>query len=889
LKSSQIRNDFINYFKERGHKHVRSNPVIPIDDPTIMFTNAGMNQFKEIFLGKSQRDYTRAVNLQKCIRVSGKHNDLEEVGLDTSHHTFFEMMGNWSFGDYYKKEAIEWGWELLTGIWELPKKQLYATVYLDDAEAEELWKNITDIDHSHVQRFGEKDNFWEMGEVGPCGPCSEIHLDRGEHLSCGPECGVNCPCGRFIELWNLVFIQYNRDSTGKLHELPAKHVDTGMGFERITAVLQGKNSNYDTDIFEPVIERIEELTGKTYKEYEENEKESVAVRVIADHIRALTFAITDGALPSNEGRGYVLRRILRRAVRYGRNLNKHEPFIYKVTSAVVDSLGYAYPEIKERCEYVAKVIKGEEESFEETIDRGIEFFESESRKTLEKNEKVLSGKSAFYLHDTLGFPVDLTQLMAREKGLTVDMEEFQKLMDEQKKRSKAHAVRAFDEVEGEEKREHIPKEVTFLEQACSTETKIFSIFNEKNEPVEKVEKGERIKLFLEETPFYAESGGQVGDTGFIMEKGGKSKVRVDGTHKFDDQKIIHSGEVLEGTVTPGLLVTAEIDYDRRLNVMRNHTVTHLLHKVLREVLGKHVRQSGSLVAPDYLRFDFNHFDRLTDQEIDVVERKVNELIRQNIPVSAEREVDFKEALDKGAIAIFGEKYEDKVRMVSIGDESRELCGGTHLRYTGEAGYFRIISEGSVASGIRRIVAVTGDRADQIIREEKKEIHALREMLQAQEGEAPQKLRNILEEKKELEKELEHLRMDQAGSFIMRKLEETTELNGVKLIAEKIDSGDVDYLKNLGDVAREMSKNVVAVFGTVTRKKVNFVCVVGDELIKNKKLRADDIIKEVAAVVGGGGGGKAHLATAGGKDTKKIDEALKLLPAIVKKRMLSENI
>jgi len=884
LKSIQIRNDFIKFFEDRGHKHVPGVSVVPVDDPTLMFTNAGMNQFKDVFLGESKRDYTRAVNLQKCIRVSGKHNDLEEVGKDTMHHTFFEMMGNWSFGDYYKKEAIRWGWELLTDVWELPKEQLYATVYLDDDEAEELWKKVTDINPSHISRFGKEDNFWEMGDIGPCGPCSEIHLDRGEHLSCGPECGVNCPCGRFIEIWNLVFIQYNRDSNGKLHELPEKHVDTGMGFERITAILQNKISNYDTDIFQPIIERIEELTGKIYKEYGEKEKESVAFRVLADHIRALTFAITDGALPSNEGRGYVLRRILRRAVRFGRNLDMREPFIYKLTSSVVDSLGNVYTELKERCDYVAKVIKGEEESFEETIDRGIDFFETESKKALKRKSKIFSGKSAFYLHDTLGFPVDLTQLMAREKGLSVDIKEFQRLMKEQKKRSKAHSVKVYDEVKVFDKEVKIPEQTIFLDDSIKLETKIYSLFDVDDKPVNVVKKGDKVKIFLEETPFYAESGGQVGDTGYIIEKDGKGKVRIDDTRRFGEKRVIHIGEVIEGEIEEGMNVTAIIDYERRLNTMRNHTATHLLHKALREVLGEHVRQSGSLVAPDYLRFDFNHFNRLSRNEIDKVEQKVNEWVRRNIPVRAEKDVPFKEALKRGAMAIFGEKYGDRVRVIDIGGHSVELCGGTHLHNTGEIGYFRIVSEGSAASGIRRIIAVTGEYADSLIRKEKYEIQEVRDLLMAKEGESPAKLQNLLEEKKELEKRLEKFEKESAVYFVKTLFEKARNINGIKVISSRVDSKSMEYLKYLGDIVRRESASAVALFGTVIEKKVNFVCVVGDNLIKEKKFRADDLIKSVAKIAGGGGGGKAHLATAGGKFVDKLNEALGSIFKIVEDRL-----
>ena len=759
MNANEIRKSFLSYFEERAHRIVPSAPVIPYDDPTLLFTNAGMNQFKDVFLGTGKREYLRAADSQKCIRVSGKHNDLEEVGHDTYHHTFFEMLGNWSFGDYYKKEAIEWAWDLLTNVWKLEKKRLYATVFESDDEAEQLWKKVTDIDPSHVLRFGKKDNFWEMGETGPCGPCSEIHIDLTDDYSGGNL--VNAGDARVMEIWNLVFIQYNRDDKGTLTPLPAKHVDTGMGFERICAVMQKKKSNYETDVFTPIIQSISKISGKPYSGTLETQtanpetQSDIAMRVIADHVRMLSFSIADGGIPSNEGRGYVMRRILRRAARFGRTLDMHEPFIYKVVEAVVKSMGDQYPEIKEKQNHIERVIKGEEESFNATLDRGIKHFENEAFsnaliatahaegfeitrtsnvfwgeapdeveyfnmrffknaehiveyefeqlrnsawKQILKTQPIISGEDAFKLYDTYGFPLDLTQLMANERGLVVDALRFEQLMEVQKERAR---------VAGKSK--SIPQLLEFMNKDLPHGTIEFVGYDEleTNGQITSVAQN---YLILDRTPFYAESGGQVGDTGYITTT--KGRLRILDTIKKNDL-IAHRYEGSVGEV--GWFVNAKVDIPRRLNIERNHTATHIVHEALRQVLGTHLHQQGSLVAPDHLRFDFNHFEKITPGQLRAIEDIVNEKISQSINVYALNDpkewltIEQAKAKYPNVKMFFGDKYGDRVRIVEIDPKfSVELCGGTHVKNTKELGLFKITSESSVASGVRRIEAVTGD-------------------------------------------------------------------------------------------------------------------------------------------------------------------------------------
>jgi alanyl-tRNA synthetase len=962
MTASEIRQSFLDFFAQRGHRIVPSAPVIPHGDPTLLFTNAGMNQFKDVFLGTGKRDYARAADTQKCIRVSGKHNDLEEVGRDTYHHTFFEMLGNWSFGDYYKKEAIGWAWELLTKEWGLDKNRLYATVFETDDEAEHLWKKVTDINPSHVLRFGKKDNFWEMGETGPCGPCSEIHIDLTPDLSGGKL--VNAGDPRVMEIWNLVFIQNNRNEKGELETLPAKHVDTGMGFERVCAVLQGKKSNYDTDVFMPIIAAVAEKTGKRYTGTVDSPTD-IAMRVIADHIRMLTFSISDGAIPSNEGRGYVLRRILRRAARFGRTLGMHEPFIYKITGAVVNSMGKAFPEIVEKQNHVEKVIKAEEEGFNATLDRGLDEFSSIVANTvlldlmrINKSEidydiknnvatfylpdgkklteisleasiqdqlgknLTIRGEDAFRLFDTYGFPLDLTQLMAEERGLSVDVATFNKLMEEQRRRSR-HASK--DQIL---KRPTSGETIVVVdkppERTGSPDQKVKFAGYEFFECDAIVTGHTADALSLTMTPFYPEGGGQVGDIGVIRFE--NAVVRVRNTIRSEGF-IFHLLDSEIGNAY-GQRVHAKIDITRRINIQRNHSATHLVHEALRRVLGTHVHQQGSLVAPDHLRFDFPHFGKITPEETKAIEDIVNEKIADDISVFTEVDLPIEKARKIPNVKMFfGDKYGDTVRVVFIDEKfSVEFCGGTHVKNTKDIGLFKIISESSIASGVRRIEAVTGDGIKRYIDEQLKKIQYMDdqlarliedvETLEKQLGmrtpapsrpsrgpvslpengaeairtlettlaQQEQALETVSKQMLDLRKEVGRQKVQQAGTGIDDLVAHATPLNGFKVVSSRIDASDMEQLKGMGDTLRAKLGSGVGVLASVIDEKVAFVCVVTDDLIKAKNLQAGKIVGEMARQVGGGGGGKPHLATAGGKDVTKLEEALRRTPDIVREMM-----
>ncbi|MGQ9799594.1 MAG: alanine--tRNA ligase [Ignavibacterium sp.] len=857
MTSQEIRQQFLDFFKSKDHRIVPSSPVVPFDDPTLLFTNAGMNQFKDVFLGTGKREYKRAANTQKCIRVSGKHNDLEEVGHDTYHHTFFEMLGNWSFGDYYKKEAIMWAWELLTEVWKLPKERLWATVYKDDDEAFDLWKQVTDINHKHILRFGEKENFWEMGDTGPCGPCSEIHInlsddyDNPSYVNAGtPEC---------IEIWNLVFIQYNRDESGKLHELPAKHIDTGMGFERVCAVLQQKSSNYDTDIFMPLIDEIVKISNVKY----EKEEEKIPMRVIADHIRALTFAIADGAVPGNEGRGYVLRRILRRAARYGRKINLKEPFLFQLVDVLVRTMGDVFPEIKEKQNYIKKVIKAEEESFNATLDRGIELFEEVVRRLNKNNQKVIPGEDVFKLYDTYGFPVDLTSLMAREINFSVDESGFQKLMEAQKERAREASREKFASVNivltdlsSFNLTDNKPVEFTGYDELKS-EAKIIGLKKE----------GSSNLIILDRTPFYVEAGGQIDDVGKIIAQ--STEIEIVDVAKVESA-IIHisensSAELLQ----PGMSVIAEVEEKRRWDIMRNHSATHFLHKALRTILGTHVQQAGSYVGPDRLRFDFTHFAKLSSEEIHDIETLVNEQLRRNLPLIHHRNIPFEEAKKMGALMFFGDKYGDRVNVVQFGDFTMEFCGGTHVKNSSQIGLFKIISEQSIASGVRRIEAVTGAGVEKYIYQQ---IEHLKQ--------SEKKIEELLEAKKKLEKEIAELKMREKIEQLDYILSLYSEEKDVRIYKGKVHADNMDELKSLGDELRNRIKSGVGILISQIENKVGIVAVVSDDLIKSKNLSAGKIVGELAKLVGGGGGGRPHLATAGGKDITSIAKALAKVEEVV---------
>ena len=874
MTSKEIRKSFIKFFEKNNHKFVRSAPVVPMDDPSLLFTNAGMNQFKNIFIGVEKKDYLRATNTQKCIRVSGKHNDLEEVGRDTYHHTFFEMLGNWSFGDYYKKEAILWAWELLTDVWKLPKEKLWATVYKDDDEAEELWKTLTDINTNQILRFAEKDNFWEMGETGPCGPCSEIHIDLGEDACdkkdiVGHKCGVNNDCARYIELWNLVFIQYNRNKDGNLNELSAKHVDTGLGFERITAVLQGVRSNYETDIFTPILDKITQLTNKQYDIGEAG----TCHRVIADHVRALTFAIADGAVPSNDGRGYVLRRILRRASRFARKLDIHEPMIYKLVSTLVDVMGEAFPEISEKHQYIAMVIKSEEESFNQTIDRGIELFEKLVADLSKKNISQIPGTEAFKLYDTYGFPLDLTELMADEKNFTVNIAGFEKEMESQRKRAREAGKWEYA----------IDIDYENWEKISTGSDSEFTGYDNlpSNSEIRRIKQdNDHIFLTLDKTPFYAESGGQVGDKGKII--GDNFELDVINTIKEND-KIVHvtKGFLPEKNINSN--VTAQINKNFRTSTARNHTASHLLQAALRNILGTHVHQSGSFVASDRLRFDLTHFEKISQDELMKIEYQVNQKILDNLTVIA-IETTLDDAREQGATMLFGEKYSDIVRMIKIDDYSKELCGGTHVATTGQIGIFRIIAESSVAAGIRRIEAITGEEALLQINSERNIINSLKKQLGSKAEKLTERIEIVINDKKILEKELESIKQQSSNSEISELITKAKTIENFKFISTEIKVDSVDSLKQAGDILRDNLKSGVGVLGVKINNKINILCVVTDDLIKSRGLKAGDIVREIAVIVGGSGGGRPHLAMAGGKDLEKFDDALNKAEEIIKQKL-----
>ena len=847
MKSQEIRNAFIEFFKNKDHKFVRSSPVIPIDDPTLLFTNAGMNQFKPIFLDQKNPDFLRAVNSQKCIRVSGKHNDLEEVGVDTFHHTFFEMLGNWSFGDYYKEDAIRWAWELFTDVWGLDKNRLWVTVFHEDDEAFKLWPKVTDIDPSKVLKCGKKDNFWEMGETGPCGPCSEIHYFIGDDISKQSAKGVN-ESDLYWELWNLVFIQNNRLKDGNLENLTAKHVDTGAGFERIVSVLQGTFNNYETDLFKPLIEKTEELTGQSFK------KNHVPFQVIADHIRMLTFSIADGGLPSNDGRGYVLRRILRRAARFGRNLHQTEPFVYNLVDTLGDIMGETFPEIIEKKSHIKKVIKAEESAFSETLDRGLNHFD---KLVLSLSSKVISGEEAFRLYDTFGFPLDLTQLISREKGLSVDEKGFNDAMEKQRSRAKSKGKFVAESsklnwtvlIEGNDSRFTGYNNTKDTAQICR-----YAI------------EGEQILVVLDKTPFYAESGGQVGDNGSI--KGEGIELIVNDVKKDSDAFIHYCSGKIKASKNNN--VTCEVNYDRRQNIRKNHTATHLMHKALKLVLGDHVQQAGSLVNDDYLRFDLTHFEKITQDQIIEIEKIVNKEILLNNKLD-ESVKSFNEAKKEGAIAMFGEKYGDEVRVISISDFSKELCGGTHVDRTGDIGLFKIKEEASLASGVRRIVALTGPKAIELIQNQSLLINAIQSQLNCETNLVIDRVKQLVLQKKELEKKMKKQKKAGNAFDVNKIMDQSKTVSDIKVVAHMTDANSIDELKDLGDTLLNSMKSGVGVLGAEGDKPM-IVVIVSNDLIK-MGLNAGSIAKSIGASMGGGGGGKPHLATAGGKDLDSLKNAL----------------
>ncbi|MBN1187403.1 MAG: alanine--tRNA ligase [Bacteroidales bacterium] len=871
MNSKEIREAFLTFFKNKEHHIVNSAPMVLKDDPTLMFTNAGMNQFKDIFLGNSPIKYKRIADTQKCLRVSGKHNDLEEVGHDTYHHTMFEMLGNWSFGDYFKKEAIDWGWEFLTKELDVPKDRLYVTVFEGckedgleaDSEALETWAQIVDKDR--ILYGSKKDNFWEMGDTGPCGPCSEIHIDLRDDAERKKIPGknlVNQDHPEVIEIWNLVFIQYNRKSNGELELLPHKHVDTGMGFERLCMVLQKKRSNYDTDVFQPIIREIENISGIKYGV---NPKTDIAMRVISDHLRAVAFSIADGQLPSNIKAGYVIRRILRRAVRYAYSfLNLNEPVIYKLLPAIISVMGDEFIELKAQQQLIEKVIEEEELSFLRTLDMGIKRLNDIMGKTKSEKKNTISGKAAFELYDTFGFPLDLTQLILRENNLSVEMEEFNKQLEEQKDRSRQATktetedwtVLAKDDVE-----EFIGYDYLESDVIITRYRKV------------KAKGKEFYHLIFNITPFYAESGGQVGDTGYIENL--EEKIEITNTIK-ENNVIVHIADKLPAN--PNTRFKAIVDERKRISTANNHSATHLMHHALRQVLGNHVEQKGSLVHPDYLRFDFAHFQKVSPEELKEIERLVNEEIRKNVPIDEKRAIPMSAAKDIGAMALFGEKYGDLVRVIQFG-ESIELCGGTHVHSTGQIGLFKIISESSIAAGIRRIEAISGEKAQEYINNELETLENIRKLL-----DHPQqlitKIELLLQENNSLKKELEAVNKDSLKNLKSELANKVNRTGDINIIAEKVDLDDTGAIKDLSFQLKDQIDNLFLVLGAEIDGKANLAIMISDSLVKDKGLHAGNIIREAAKEIQGGGGGQPFFATAGGKNPAGIENALKKAISLV---------
>jgi alanyl-tRNA synthetase len=854
MNSKELRQNFIDYFiKKRKHSFVRSSSVAPLDDPTLLFTNAGMNQFKEIFLGTLDPKDSKVVNSQKCIRVSGKHNDLEEVGVDTYHHTFFEMLGNWSFGDYYKKEAIEWAWEYLTEELKLDKSRLWITVYKDDQESEDLWKEVTDISHNRILKFAEKDNFWEMGETGPCGPCTEIHYFVGEDISEQSSSGVNSD-DLYREIWNLVFIQYNRTSDNELVELPVKYVDTGMGLERILATVNSIKDHYETDLFKPIIKEIEKISSVSV---------DTPHRVIADHLRMLSFSIADGVMPSNEGRGYVLRRVLRRASRYARMLDLKEPFIYQLVDILIQIMREAYPELVEKKDHIKSVIKSEESSFLKTLDKGMNIFE-DIASNLRKHGKI-KGTDAFKLYDTYGFPIDLTLLLAKEKNLDIDMDAFQVEMDQQKQRA-----RKSGKFISEDKK--IDWEI--ISDIDGSDFRGYEQLNLKSNIIKYRKVDKYYEYVLEKTPFYAESGGQVGDQGKIYNSDFNLNI-IDTIKSGED--IIHISKDYDNQLLKNNKVNCSVNSLNRNSTKANHTATHLLHSALKLVLGNHVQQAGSLVDSEKLRFDLTHYNKISNDELNKIEQIINDKIQENINLNIST-MNFDEAKSGGAIAMFNEKYADRVRVIDVEGFSKELCGGTHVSNTGEISLFKIISESSLSTGVRRIEAITGDRAFLYLKKIDNIVSKLKVQISCSEDEILERIEKILLNNKQKDKEIDKLIKENQEYRINELFSNSTSHSGVKLIISK--ENNISNIKDFGDRIREhCSGEFIAVIGTVLNDKPMLMCAVSSDI--QDHIGANELVSSLAKVIDGGGGGKKSIATAGGKNIEKLDEALKQSVNLVK--------
>ena len=876
FSTRQIRQDFLDFFAGKGHTIVPSASLVPGNDPTLLFTNSGMVQFKDVFLGAEKRSYVRAADVQRCLRAGGKHNDLDSVGYTARHHTFFEMLGNWSFGDYFKKEAIAWAWELLTEVWKLPKERLLVTVYHTDDEAYDLWHDMIGLPPERIVRIGDNkgapyasDNFWQMADTGPCGPCTEIFYDHGEHIAGGPPGSPDEDGDRYIEIWNNVFMQFDRQPDGTLVPLPAPCVDTGMGLERLAAVLQHVHTNYEIDLFQGLIRKAAELTGTT-------DLENKSLRVIADHIRACSFLIVDGVLPSNEGRGYVLRRIIRRALRHGWMLGVRQPFFHKMVGTLSELMGDAYPELPAARELVEKALKAEEERFAETLDSGMRIFDDVASRVV---DGVIPGADAFRLYDTYGFPVDLTADIARERGLSVDMAGFEAAMEQQ--RETARAAGKFTSTTG------LPADLVaqlsptvFLgyEHLDAGGLQVVALLKD-GRPVASVHAGDEAVVILDRTPFYAESGGQVGDTGVLAEQG--VEFDVADTLKFAGQFHGHVGRVAKGSLKVGDHVVASVDAARRASTILNHSATHLLHAALREVLGTHVQQKGSLVAPDRLRFDFSHFQPMTQAELAEVERRVNAQIRANSAAEVHH-MGMQEALDFGAMALFGEKYGEQVRVLKMGDYSTELCGGTHVGRTGDIGLFKLVGESGVSAGVRRIEAVTGQGALDYVADEERRLAEAADLLGGNAGEVVDKIRALTDRQKKLERELETLKARAASSATSDLGGAAIDVGGIRVLASRLEGFDAKALRDAMDrLKQQLGDAVIVLAGTADGKAA---LVAGVNGAATGRVKAGELLSHVAGQIGGKGGGRPDLAQGGGEDGPALATALQGVPEWVRERI-----
>jgi len=864
--TAEIRQAFLNYFEQHGHTQVDSSPLVPGNDPTLLFTNAGMVQFKDVFIGRDKRNYTRATSSQRCVRAGGKHNDLENVGYTARHHTFFEMLGNFSFGDYFKREAIQYAWDFLTNVMGLPEEKLWVTVYEKDQEAEDIWLKEMKVSAQRFSRCGAKDNFWSMGDTGPCGPCTEIFYDHGEDVWGGPPGSPEEDGDRYIEIWNLVFMQFNRDADGNMTDLPKPSVDTGMGLERLAAVMQNVHSNYEIDLFQALIRKASELTG-------ESDLENKSLRVISDHIRSCAFLIVDGVTPGNDGRGYVLRRIIRRAIRHGYQLGQKQPFFHKLVDELNTQMGEAYPELAKAVDHVKKVLLTEEQRFAETIEQGMKILD-ESIETMEG--KTIAGHIVFVLYDTHGFPVDLTADIAREKGLEIDMQGFENEMQAQRDRARAASQFSSDQsvqvtLEGKTDFTGYDR----LEDSAS----VIALFKD-GEETQVLASGDAGVVILDKTPFYAESGGQVGDTGILKLASG-GEFAVNDTRKQGGDLFGHFGKVANGELHVGDQVTADVDASNRAATALNHSATHLLHAALRQILGDHVQQKGSLVDAERLRFDFSHFEPVTAEELLAIEKLVNDKIRENYPVET-RIMNLDDAKNSGAMALFGEKYDEDVRVLSMGDFSVELCGGTHVKAVGDIGLFKITVETGIASGVRRIEAVTGATAMDWVQSEQQILNRVAGLVKAGKDDVEDKLSQLLEKNRKLEKELEQLKSKMASAAGSDLASSAVEVSGVKVLASMLEGADAKALRETMDQLKNKLGTAVIVLAAIDGEKVSLVAGVTKDT--TDKVRAGDLVKFVAEQVGGKGGGRPDMAQAGGSDPAAVPAALASVEGWVTERL-----